>query len=89
MNQPPPEAKSAGQAAAQTAREVAKASAAEMAGILQEIARDVANPPQVRVDAANKLIDRAEGRPAQAIGGDPNGVPIRTVIAWEGDGDGS
>ena len=67
MNQPPTEAKIAGQQAAQTAREVAKASAAEMAALLLGIARDEANPPQVRVDAANKIIERAEGKPAQSV----------------------
>ena len=71
---------------AETAREVAKAHAEEMARVLLDIARDVTIPPQTRVDAANKLIDRAEGKPAQAIGGDPNGVPIKTVVTWQDDG---
>ena len=32
-----------------------------------------------QVAAAKELLDRAHGRPAQMIAGDPDGVPIRTV----------
>ena len=84
--QPTAEAKVKGRRMAETARDVAKAHAEEMARVLHDIARDDTIPPQTRVDAANKLIDRAEGKPAQAIGGDPNGVPIKTVVTWQDDG---
>ena len=85
-NQPSPEAKSVGHDVAKTAREVAKAHAEEMAQLLVTIARDTDAPMPTRLDAANKLIERAEGRAAQAIGGDPNGVPVKTVVVWEDDG---
>lgn len=82
-NQPSAEAKMAGKIEAATAREYAKTQAVEMAELLATIARDPAAPPGTRVDAAHKLIERAEGKAAQAIGGDPNGVPIKTVVTWE------
>jgi hypothetical protein len=82
-HQPPAEAKAAGREAAQTAREVAKSHAVAMAQLLAEIALDPTAPHGTRVDAANKLIERAEGKAAMAVGGDPNGVPIKTVVAWE------
>lgn len=85
QNQPTPEAKSEGWVEAATGREVAKASAVEMAQLLRDLARDPKTPPPTRVMAAQALLDRAEGRAAQAIGGDPNGVPIRTVVKWEDD----
>lgn len=85
--QPTPEAKAAGHAESRTARAVAQEHAGDMAALLLEIARDPSTPAPTRVDAANKLIERAEGKPAQAIGGDPNGVPLKTVVTWEDEGD--
>lgn len=37
-----------------------------------------------RVAAANAILDRAHGKPAQAlkVGGDEDGVPIETVMRW-------
>ena len=81
--QPSGEAKSIGRDAAKTAREVAKEHAEEMARLMVDIARDVTAPMPTRLDAANKIVERAEGRAAQAIGGDPNGVPLKTVVVWE------
>jgi hypothetical protein len=81
--QPTPAAKSIGHEAAKTARESAKAHAEAMLQILVDIAKDATAPHHARSDAAEKVINRAEGRPAQAIGGDPNGVPLRTVVTWE------
>jgi hypothetical protein len=80
MHQPAPEAKSAGHAEAQTAREVAKGAAAEMAALLLDVARDVTNPPQVRVDAANKIIERAEGKPAASMDITSGGVALVTAV---------
>jgi hypothetical protein len=85
--QPTPEAKAAGHEAAKTAREIAKEHAEEMARLMVTIARDVTAPLPTRLDAANKLVERAEGRAAQAIGGDPNGVPMKTVVVWDDDPD--
>jgi len=82
-NQPSADAKMAGKIEAATARDIAKAHAVEMAELLASIARDKKAPHGTRVDAAHKLIERAEGKAAQAIGGDPNGVPIKTVVTWE------
>ena len=86
-NQPSADAKMAGKIEAATARDIAKAHAVEMAELLASIARDPLAPHGTRVDAAHKLIERAEGKAAQAIGGDPNGIPLKTVIAWEDDRD--
>lgn len=81
--QPSPEAKSAGHEAAQTAREEAKRYAVEMLQLIRDIARDPTAPHHARSDAAEKVIARAEGRAAIAIGGDPNGVPVKTVVQWD------
>ena len=81
--QPSPEAKSAGHEAAKTARQVAIEYAESMARLMVDIANDPTAPVQSRLDAASKLIDRAEGRAAIAIGGDPNGVPVKTVVTWD------
>lgn len=85
--QPSGEAKSIGRDAAKTAREIAKEHAEEMARLMVTIARDVTAPMPTRLDAANKLVERAEGRAAQAIGGDPHGVPMKTVVVWDDDPD--
>ena len=84
--QPTPEAKSDGREAAKTAREAAKAHAEDMLQILVDIAKDRTAPHHARSDAAEKVISRAEGKPAQSIGGDPHGVPLKTVVVWEDDG---
>ena len=85
-HQATPEAKSAGHAAAATAREVAKAHAVEMAQLMVQIAQDITAPMPTRLDAANKLIERAEGKATTMIGGDPDAGPV--VVAWQSD-DGS
>ena len=76
-------AKAGGRAAAQTAREVAKAHAVAMAELMLQIANDPAAPMPTRLDAANKLIERAEGKATTMIGGDAEVGPVKTVIAWE------
>lgn len=35
--------------------------------------------PRVAVAASQALLDRGYGKPAQVVGGDPDGEPIRTV----------
>ena len=57
----------AGKIEAATARDIAKAHAVEMAELLATIARDPEAPPGTRVDAAHKLIERAEGKAAQSV----------------------
>lgn len=82
-DRPSEEAINAGREAAKTAREIAKHHAVEMAGIMLEIARDVTLPAPTRLEAANKMIDRAEGRPAQSVGGTDDLPPIKHVVTWE------
>jgi hypothetical protein len=41
-----------------------------------------AQSEQARVAAMKELLDRAHGRPPQAIVGDDNAPPVRTVISW-------
>jgi len=50
---------------------------------LDEIRKDAAAPPAARVAAATALLDRAWGKPSQAIGGAEDLGPIKTVVAWE------
>jgi hypothetical protein len=52
---------------------------------LASIHADMTQPAPARVAAAQALLDRAWGKPAQSIGGDPDGVPIKMVVAWEGE----
>ena len=82
-NQPSADAKMAGKIEAATAREYAKTQAVKMAKLIAKMAEDKTAPHGTRLDAMKATIERAEGRPAQAIGGDPNGVPIKTVVTWE------
>ena len=80
---PSDKAKAEGRAAAQTAREVAKAHAVAMAELMLQIANDPKAPMPTRLDAANKLIERAEGKATTMIGGDPDAGPV--VVAWQSD----
>lgn len=82
-NQPSGEAKSAGKTEAATAREIAKAHAVAMAQLMVEIANNPEAPMPTRLDAANKLIERAEGKATTMIGGDAEVGPVRHVVAWE------
>jgi hypothetical protein len=41
-----------------------------------------AQSEQARVAALKELLDRGHGRPPQAIVGDENSPPVRTVISW-------
>lgn len=78
--QPAGEAKSAGKEAAKTARDVAKTHAVAMAELLAAIAKDPTAPPGTRVDAANKLIERAEGKAAQSVDMTSRGERVGYVI---------
>lgn len=37
---------------------------------------------RVRLAAAQAILDRGWGKPAQAIGGDPEGVPVSMSVTW-------
>ena len=73
-------AKAGGRAAAQTAREVAKAHAVAMAELMLQIANDPAAPMPTRLDAANKLIERAEGKAIAAVDMTSKGERMGYVI---------
>lgn len=40
-------------------------------------------PPAARVQAANSILDRGWGKPAQPISGDEDGAPVKIVFAWK------
>lgn len=82
-NQPSPEAKSAGKAAAATAKAMAQEHAVEMMQLLLSIARDPNTPSVTRADIAEKVINRGEGKATTMVGGDAEAGPVKTVIAWE------
>ena len=49
---------------------------------LAKIMNDEMAKPGERVAAANALLDRAHGKPAQTIGGDPEGAPVAMSVTW-------
>lgn len=63
--QPGGAAVAAGIAAARTAAEAAKPHVERMVEVWRKIAENEAEPSMVRVVAADKLVDRAEGKPNQ------------------------
>ena len=52
----------------------------EAIAVLVEIMNDKNAPPTARCGSAQAILDRAWGRPAQIISGDPDGAPIRVDI---------
>jgi hypothetical protein len=53
---------------------------AGLAGLIKGV--PPAQSEQARVAALKELLDRGHGRPPQAIVGDENAPPVRTVISW-------
>jgi hypothetical protein len=53
---------------------------AGLAGLIEGVAP--AQSEQARVAAMKELLDRGHGRPPQAIIGDDNAPPVRTIISW-------
>ena len=54
---------------------------ADAMATLGTIMRNVEMPPQARVAAANGLLDRAFGRPAQALtGADGGAIAVQTIV---------
>ena len=49
----------------------------EAVGVLVEIMRDKDAPSTARLGAAQAVLDRGWGRPAQIIAGDPEAAPVR------------
>ena len=82
-NQPSLQDVAAGRDAAKTATDAAKPHAAKMVDIWLEIAQDPAAPAMARIAAAEKLVDRAEGKPKQTneqTG--PNGGAMVTEVVY-------
>src|SRR3990167_4229544 len=52
----------------------------EAVGVLVEIMRDKDAPPTARLGAAQAVLDRGWGRPAQIIAGDPEAAPGRPEV---------
>lgn len=50
---------------------------------LDEIRKDATAPPAARVAAAQALLDRAWGKPSQAIGGAEDLGPVEMVVKWQ------
>lgn len=64
-------------------RDLARARTEDAIRTLVEINSDPAQPAPARVAAAQALLDRAWGKPSQAIGGAEDLGPIKTVVTWE------
>ena len=64
-------------------RDLARAHTEDAIKTLVEIRADPTQPAPARVAAATALLDRAWGKPSQAIGGAEDLGPIKTVVAWE------
>ena len=62
---PTGEAMSAGHAAAKTAREEARKHAVRAVGIWVDVMDNTEAPPMARIVAADKIVERAEGKPEQ------------------------
>ena len=58
-------------------RDLAREHTAEALKVMVEVMRDKKAPATARLGAAQGLIDRAWGKPAQIIAGDAEGDPIR------------
>ncbi len=40
-------------------------------------------PPAARVAAANSILDRGWGKPAQPVDGDGEGGPVQLTVTWQ------
>jgi hypothetical protein len=80
----PGAAKAAGKSVAAEIRDRIAAHKLTLADKLVHLAQH-AEAETVQLAATNSALDRLMGKPAIAIGGDPDGVPIKTVVAWEGE----
>ena len=52
---------------------------------LRDIMSDEKAPPSARVAASEALLNRAWGRPTQAIAGDEDAGPVEMVVRWAGE----
>jgi hypothetical protein len=84
VHKAPPGALSAGKSVAAEIRERLAEKKFALADKLLSLAEN-GESHAVQLAATNSALDRLMGKPAIAIGGDPDGVPIKTVVAWEGE----
>lgn len=70
----------------QRAKDNARAASAEMVDVLLAIARDVDTDAHAKIKAANSVLDRALGKPEQAIVG-ADGAPLLPQFNTEGMSD--
>lgn len=63
-------------------RALAQVHVADAVQGLAQIAKDGSAPPAARVAAWNAILDRAVGKPAQAVTGDGGEGPIKLQVAW-------
>lgn len=61
-------------------RALAQAHVADAVAGLVKIAKDAKAPPAARVAAWNAVLDRAVGKPAQAVTGEGGEGPVRIVV---------
>ena len=64
-------------------RDLARAHTDAAIATLVEIRGDIGAPPAARVAAAQALLDRAWGKPSQAIGGAEDLGPVEMVVKWQ------
>ena len=70
----------------ESVKALAQPYSAEAIKTLGSIMRNVETPPQARVAAANGLLDRAFGRPAQALtGADGGAIAVQTIVEHHHD----
>lgn len=62
-------------------RELARVYVADAVHGLAQIAKDAGAPPAARVAAWNAILDRAVGKPAQAVTGDGGEGPVQIVVS--------
>lgn len=63
-------------------KELARAHSEAAVATLAMVMNDENAKPGERVAAANALLDRGYGKPAQMIGGDPEGAPVAMSVTW-------
>jgi hypothetical protein len=54
---------------------------------LASIMHSAEAPPAARVAAANSLLDRGWGKPAQPVDGDGEGGPVQLTVTWKKSGE--
>ena len=63
-------------------KELARQHTEQAIATLAMVMNDESAKPGERVSAASALLDRGYGKPAQTIGGDPDGAPVAMSVTW-------